>query len=343
VNATGPPMVQEREDRGLPVREVLLSQVLKPSGYATGIVGKWHLGITERFRPTRRGFDEFFGHLGGGHEYYEWDGPLGGPVMRNEEKAEGEGYLPHAMTEEAVSFIERHAKEPFFLYLSPNLVHSPFDVPAKYTEPYAHVEDEVRRNLLGMIAAMDEMVGAVVGALEEQEIRDDTLIFFLNDNGGPRKVSDNSPFKGAKWDMAEGGIRVPFVMSWPGRIPAGGSFDGTVSAMDVFPTVAAAAGVDLPEGVEIDGVDLMPYLDGRREGNPHEVLFFQMKHQHAIRRGDMKLFLTGPPADPVRCELYDLANDPAEEHDLSEKQPELVEALQQEWIAWFESMPSPLF
>ncbi len=343
VNGTGPPQLMEKEDRGLPIDERLLPTPLRRVGYRTAAIGKWHLGMNEKYLPTRRGFDEFFGHLGGGHEYFDWNGELGGPILRNEEPAQGDGYLTEAFADEAIAFVERNSDRPFFLYLAFNAVHSPFEVPEHYTEPFAHVEDDYRRTLLGMLYALDIAIGRVMDSVQALGLDENTLVFFVNDNGGADRVSSNAPLTGDKWDLHEGGIRVPFAMRWPGHITAGTVFDGNTSAMDVFTTTLSAAGARADSEREIDGVDLLPYLAGTKTGHPHEILYWHMKHQRALRHGDLKLYETGPLAAPVKRELYDLSVDISESNNLANDRPEDAQRLHEEWVERRSRMVQPLF
>jgi len=322
------------EKRGLRTAEVLLAEVLKQAGYATGAIGKWHLGVRPEYHPLSRGFDEYFGFLEGAHRHNRWNSP-NAPFHRGREEIAGHEYLTHAFTREATEFIERHRDERFFLYLAYDAVHFPFQVPARYENLFRHVEDKQRRRALGMITALDEGIGQVLGKLREAKLEKDTLIFFLSDNGGGVH-SDNGPLRGGKNSLYEGGIRVPFFVRWPARLtPA--EYDEVVSAIDVFPTAVAAAGAAAAPDLALDGVDLLPYLTGERAGLPHAVHFWALRNRLAVRQGTKKLLFS---ADETL--LYDLAGDPGETHDLAAADAELVKELRTAALRWQAQMPEPL-
>jgi arylsulfatase A-like enzyme len=331
---------------GLPVGEVTIAQVLRDAGYATGAVGKWHLGAAERFHPCRRGFAEFFGFLGGGHNYFNAQ-PHGReyltPLMRNEQEVAHADYLTTAFAREAVAFIDRHRAEPFFLYLAFNAVHTPLQAPPKYLERFAGIADPKRRTYAAMLAALDDGVGVVLNALHTRGLGEHTLVFFLSDNGGPPQAngSRNDPLRGAKGQVYEGGIRVPFLVQWTGKLPAGKLYDEPVTCRDILPTAAELAGAKLPADRPIDGVDILPFLRGDRTGAPHDTLVWRRWEQraYAVRQGRYKLVHTvGRPA-----ELYDLAADIAESNDLAAAHMDRVAALEQAYQSWEKPMVAPLW
>jgi arylsulfatase A-like enzyme len=334
----GPP-ARAAEEFGLPRTEKTLADYLKKSGYATGIVGKWHLGYKAAVQPQRRGFDEFFGFLGGAHSYL--DSPPDQPILRGSEPVDEKEYLTDAFTREAVAFIDRHHKEPFFLYLSYNAVHGPMHASTKRVERFAAIPGEKRRTFATMLSAMDDGVGAVLKKLRETGQEDNTLIFFLSDNGGPTRVTTarNHPLNGVKGQVLEGGIRIPFIVQWKGRLPAGRVYEPPVSALDVLPTCLAAADADAPERVQFDGVDLLPHLSGKDSNPPHTALYWRFGNQWAIRKGDWKLLKLqmGEPR------LFNLASDVGESKDLAAEQPELVQQLTADWKAWDAHLAKPLW
>ncbi|HNT88139.1 MAG TPA: sulfatase-like hydrolase/transferase, partial [Candidatus Hydrogenedentes bacterium] len=279
----GPP-VDEQPNIGLPLSETTIADRLKEAGYATGLVGKWHLGLGPEFHPMKRGFDEFFGFPHGSHSYVDSRADTKNPIMRGTEAVDEPAYLTEAFTREAVDFIRRRAGAPFFLYLSYNAVHGPLQAPDAYLERFKAIEDETRRTYAAMLSALDDGVGAVLAALREKGIEEDTLVFFLSDNGGPIAVngSRNTPFSGAKGTLQEGGIRVPFFLRWPERLPAGRTCDLPVISLDILPTCLAAAGGALPSDAPLDGVNLLPYLAGN-EGAPHDYLFWRYHDGAAVR------------------------------------------------------------
>jgi arylsulfatase A-like enzyme len=313
---------------GMPTGEVTIAERLSEAGYATGIVGKWHLGEEEVFHPMRRGFDEFYGFLGGGSRYLP--GRRSPLVERNGESEICKEYMTDALSKEAVAFIERHAQEPFFLYLSYNCPHMPMEAKPADLKRFADIADENRRTLAAMMYSMDEGVGRVLAALKASGLDEQTLVFFISDNGGqtPKNASLNLPFTGKKGDLLEGGIRIPFFARWPGTIPAGSLLDEPVSSLDVCATALALAGVGVAP--ELDGLDLSAYLRGEVDALPARALFWRFGEQRAVRRGDWKLFAYGEELSV----LFDLSVDPAEQNDLAQEQPALVEELRGIYAAW---------
>lgn len=320
---------------GLPLSETTLADRLRAAGYATGLVGKWHLGYRPPFHPLRRGFDEFFGFLAGAHPYLP--APGAEPILRGTAPVEETEYLTDAFAREAVSFIERHKQSPFFLYLSFNAVHAPLQATGKYLARFSSIADERRRTFAAMLSAMDDAVGRVLAALRANRLDRDTLVSFISDNGGPTRntTSRNDPLRGYKGQVLEGGIRVPFMMRWANRLPQGKVFEQPVIALDIVPTVLAAAGVPLPDS--LDGVNLLPYLAGERRGAPHAALYWRFGPQAAIRKGDWKMVRLGDGA--VR--LYNLAEDVGESRDLAAAQPARLKELSEDWEAWNRQLSPP--
>jgi arylsulfatase A-like enzyme len=331
---------------GLPLDETTIADRMKAAGYRTGAVGKWHLGSTEKFSPTRRGFDEFFGFPGGGHDYFRDDLDGLNPIRRNDTPVAEDEYLTDAFTREAVDFIDRHAAGPFFLYLAYNAVHSPMQASDKYLERFASISDQRRRAHAAMMAAMDDGIGRVLDAVRTRGLEDRTLIFFLADNGGPtvQTTSSNRPLRGVKGQVYEGGIRVPFLVSWKGHLAAGKVYDRPVISLDIFPTALAAAGGAPPQGRRLDGINLLPYLSGEKQGEPHESLCWRFGPQAAIRRGDWKLIrLHGANDEKKTFELYNLAEDVAEEKNLAGEKPDIVNKLTVSLDAWNAELVEPLW
>jgi len=343
VHRTNSYVEQIERNIGLPLTETLVAARLREAGYATGAVGKWHLGANPPYRPLARGFDEFFGFLGGGHDHLVWDDRFNGPIYEGDEPVEGEGFLTEAFTARAVRFVHEHADEPFFLYLAYNVIHSPLVIPDAWTASFDETTDDPpRRVALGMIAALDAGVVAVREALREEGLLDEALIVFVNDNGGAPRVTSNAPFREGKWRLYEGGIRVPFFLRWPGRVRPGSEFRAPVSTLDIVPTLLAAAGVEPgADWLPFDGVDLLPWLAGERDDPPHAILFWEHEHIRAARRGDWKAYWTGPVGEPVKHELYDLSADPGERTDLAGEHPEVLEELRSAHLAWQREMVPP--
>lgn len=353
--------------RGLPVTEKTLADHMKAAGYRTGCVGKWHLGDVAKFHPKQRGFDEFFGHIGGSHDYFvSKDGGKGATYAL--EGWDGKpfefenGYLTEINGRAACDFIRRSdPAKPWFLYVAFNAPHTPSQATDKHLQRFAHIADGQRRTYAAMVSALDEAVGAILTELRSRGAEDNTLIFFLSDNGGPldRNGSLNTPLNGEKGHMLEGGIRTPYLVQWKARLPAGKVYGQPVSSLDIAPTAIEAA-TEIGTGFQpiknelkarstLDGVNLIPYFTGEKEGRPHEVLYWRMKARGiwAIRKGDWKLVTHNGwhdlPAAKPRPRLIHLASDPGELHDLSEKEPAKLAELQNAYNAWAATLPEPLW
>lgn len=336
---------------GLPLTETTIADRMKTAGYVTGLVGKWHLGNDDAHHPQQRGFDEFFGFLAGGHSYF----PGGGaPILRGTERVDEQEYLTDAFGREAVDFIERHREERFFLYLAFNAVHTPMQATDERLQEFASIQDKKRRIYAAMMSAMDDAVGQVLKKLKDSGLEENTLVFFFSDNGGPCmrgttiNGSDNSPLRGSKRTTLEGGVRVPFFVKWPAKLPAGKVYDLPVIQLDVLPTALAAAGVNTSADAELDGVDLIPYFTGQDQNGPHAALYWRFGQQMAIRQGDWKLVKYDPAVDgqsgqATEAKLYNLADDIGEKRDLAAEHPEKVKQLQAAWDQWNESNIPPLW
>lgn len=315
------------DEMGLPLDQTTLADHLKKRGYKTALLGKWHQGNADRFHPTYRGFDEFYGFRGGARSYFPFGD--GNPNHRPEDRMEGglgnfrehEGYLTDVLALEAVQFIDQNRDRPFFLMLSFNGVHAPMDAREDDLKRFSGLTGK-RRQLAAMTWALDRACGQILDKLKALGLTEETLIVFTNDNGGPTdaNASDNSPLSGTKANHLEGGIRVPMIMAWPGHLSAGTRYEFPVSTLDLLPTFYHAAGGNLSDLTEIDGVDLMPYLTGQQKERPHEVLYWKKESRGAIRQGDWKLIRF--PDRPAQ--LFDIATDPSEKHDLAAVHPALV-------------------
>jgi len=327
---------------GLPRTEATLAERLKAAGYATGMVGKWHLGYKSELQPTARGFDEFFGFLSGANNYLSAGrrNQARNPILRGAQQVAEQEYLTDAFGREAVAFIEKHRERPFFLYLAFNAVHAPMEAVEKYRRRFDAIENPERRTFAAMLAAMDDNIGRVLGALRAHGLEERTLVVFLSDNGGPtaQTTSSNRPLNGFKGQVLEGGIRIPFIVQMRGRLTAGAVDDRPVIALDILPTALAAAGVTVPPEWNLDGVNLLPFLTGERSGAPHDTLYWRFQEQRAIRRGDWKLLqLRGDP----RARLYNLAADIGETTDLAAKEPARVKELNDAWASWNAALMAP--
>ena len=247
-------------------------------------------------------------------------------------------YLTDAIARETVQFIHTHHKRPFFAYVPFNAVHTPIQATKKYQDRFPDESDVKQRDYYAMTSALDDAVGAIVGAIAEHELTNETLVIFLNDNGGPMYtgVQSNGPLRLGKLFLFEGGIRVPMIVQWPGVVPPKTVFEGTSSSLDVFPTVCAAAGINLPTAVELDGVNLLPFLSARAYGAPHEILFWSNGPNVAVRKGDWKLVKS---YDNVW--LFDLSRDLGEKNNLAETRPEIVKQLEADLQQWKSQMAKP--
>jgi arylsulfatase A-like enzyme len=342
--------VDPNDRRGLPLTEKTMADHLKGAGYHTGIVGKWHLGEAPPFHPNRRGFDEFFGFISGGHNYitdkYRATPPLNHYNTLLERNGAPQpatpGYLTTLLGGESAAFIHRNREKPWLLYTAFNAPHTPLQATPELLERVKHIKDEKRRIYAAMIAGMDDAIGRIIRQLRDDGLEERTIIFFLSDNGGPPEdnASDNTPLRGRKGQMWEGGIRVPFLAQWKGVLPSGKTYDRPVSSLDILPTSLAAAGATSIAGQPLDGVDLLPYLTGKKSGDPHEMLFWRIAERDiwAVRSGDHKLVKQGP-----KTNLYDLAADIRESKDLAGKLPEVRARLQKACDEWSATLPKPLW
>jgi arylsulfatase A-like enzyme len=301
---------------GLSPDETTLAELLTDAGYHTGLVGKWHLGYSEKFRPLKQGFQEYYGFLSGWADYYEHTYRDGSKWMfKNEQRFDEPGYMTDLLTREAISYLDRHQDDPFFLYVAYNAPHWPHQAPDEW----------MKRSKSGafgaMVACLDDSIGKVIGHLDELGLADETLVIFMSDNGGDGSGS-NAPLSGGKGNLREGGIRVPFIARWPGKIPAGKDIDEPIVSMDLFATFAKVGGAELPEGVVVDGKDVLPVLAGKAK-SPHKIMFWQHKNQSVARQGDLKLLRQDGEAD----RLYNVVADLGEKNDLAAERPDVVKEL----------------
>jgi arylsulfatase A-like enzyme len=348
-----PAWLPQSTTAGLSLNETTFPSLMQKAGYTTGAVGKWHLGAHPQFHPNKRGFDEYFGALGGGHVYFPGD--KGGPeyqipLNRNGKDEPQTKYLTDHFGEEAAAFVSRHAGEtkPWMLYLAFNAPHTPLQAPKEWIEKFSSIADKNRQVYAAMVAAMDAAIGGVLAKLDETKQTENTLIYFVSDNGGPHlsargltNFTDNTPLRGAKGAVYEGGMRVPFLVSWPAKIKPG-TYNQPVIALDFLPTsLAAAESADLTPK-NLDGVNLLPFLTGEKAGAPHETLFWRSGGpggNNAVRRGSMKLVRLGK-AEP---ELYDLAADVGETKNLAAQKPEVVKELAAAIAEWEKGTIAPTF
>jgi arylsulfatase A-like enzyme len=321
---------------GLPLEERTLAQALREAGYETAIVGKWHLGDQPAYRPTQRGFDHQYGLWTGNVDYFTHlrNGKL--DWHKDDQPCKDQGYSTHLIAKEACRLIqEKDPSKPLFLYLPFNAVHFPYMVPDNYLLPYSNLNGK-RRILAGMDAAMDEAIGQVIAALEAKGIRDNTLILFNSDNGGPGPgiISDNTPLRAGKGTIYEGGVRVCAFANWPGHIPSNATNNAVLHEVDWYPTLIKLAGGSLEQKLPLDGSDIWPTLtQGAQSPHFEEVTLCGTTHgKIAIRSGDWKLLVQGENKKSLP-ELYNLAEDIGEKHDLAATHPEKVKELMAKYEA----------
>ncbi|QEG00229.1 Arylsulfatase precursor [Stieleria maiorica] len=327
----------------------LFPKRLQKAGYVTGCVGKWHLGAAAPFHPNNRGFDYFYGFLGGGHDYFRID--LTQPVKeaylqsltRNDKPATFDGYLTTGLSRDAAGFVASNKDKPFFLYLAYNAPHGPLQAPDEDIERYKHIEDQKRRVYAAMVDVMDRGIGEVISAVEENGLRDNTLIFFLSDNGGPQATkqkpgkwngSSNEPFRGGKGDLYEGGVHVPFIASWPTKIPAGTTFDSPVISIDISRTAIAAAGATPGDKHAMEGVDLIPFVTGEKTGAPHDNLYWRSGPRWSVLAADGTKHVQ--ENDSKSAQLFFLPDDVSESNDLITDKPERARQLRETFERWDE-------
>jgi arylsulfatase A-like enzyme len=324
------------EIHGLSPRETTMADRLKALGYATALIGKWHLGQKPGVLPMDRGFDEFYGTLNNSsysNPRLFIDSRVSPDVRELDDPA---FYTTLAYAERAVEWMDRHRDEPWFLYLVFNAVHAPLQAPREYLDRFPEIRDERRRTYAAMTAAMDDAVGQVMARLRQLGREEDTLVFFLSDNGGPTAstTSRNDPLRGFKITTWEGGIRVPFLVQWKGKIPAGKVDDRPVIQLDILPTAIAAAGARVDPSWGLDGVDLLPFLTGEDPARPHEALYWRLGPQWAIRRGEFKLVAGREGGRILPAGLYDVVRDPGESRDLIATHPDKARELRALWDRW---------
>jgi arylsulfatase A-like enzyme len=378
---------------GLAVGEITIAQLLKASGYHTGLIGKWHLGSQQQFYPMNRGFDDFVGFLPGETSYMDPKlpgvhasfGPLGDDALRNMSAPDAndvdldnrinrisgtfsrnannqiiEGadhhvvhnedeYLTDYFGDRAVEYIQRNSKagNPYFLYLAFNAVHSPHMVTEKYYDRFPQIKDHQLRVYAAMIAALDDQVGRVLAAVDASGQSNNTLIYFASDNGCAMYfpgLCSCTPLRGGKLSHYEGGVRVPFMMRWPGHIKPGSVYREVSSLLDVLPTSVEAAGGKLPTDRIYDGVDLMPYLTGKRKGPPHDMLTWRRLPLFSIRKGDWKLWESVDDKTGKYGEyklLFNLKTDLNETTNLADKYPQKVKELEAIVHQWEKGLSDP--
>ena len=353
------PRVGDETKLGLPPAQRTLADHLRGAGYATGLVGKWHLGFSSAYMPQARGFDDYFGFLVAMHNFIlhrdaqpRFEAAYSrNMIYRGRDLQKNDGYTTDLFTDEAMAFMARHTDKPWFLYLAYNAVHTPLEILKKYGDRVpASITDPERRGYLSLLIGLDDNIGRLTTHLRETGRDQNTLVFFFSDNGGAGKkpflsynTGNNAPLRGDKGQLLEGGMRVPFFVSWPGKLPAGKIYHEPVISLDIAATALAAAGGAAP--ANLDGVDLRPHLTGEKSEPPHTALYWRLGPQRAIRQGRWKLvdWRDFTAKKQSGWQLYDLTQDVSENADLAAKNPAMVAELAQAWDRWNAKNIAPLW
>jgi arylsulfatase A-like enzyme len=341
---------------GLSRDEELFPDRLQQAGYRTTLLGKWHLGAHPDLHPLKRGFSEWYGFLGGGHQYHPDSLRIKDPMQvfteegsyrtwmnRDLEPVKEGDYLTDALSREAATFIERNRQQPFFLYLAYNAPHTPLQATPARLEKFKQIGDKQRRTYAAMVSAVDDGVGRVLETLDKLGLASNTMVIFLSDNGGPlhHNGSRNGDLRGMKGTLFEGGIRVPFAIRWPGKIPAGITYSKPVISLDIAATIAGQVGGQPKPKHPLDGTDLIPYLSGQAKGAPHAYLYWRHHDQksYVVLTGDQhKLLKRGDSTY-----LFNLADDRQETRDLAAVEPRLLKKLDRERLRWDAQLKPPAF
>lgn len=328
--------------QGIRPDEITIADAFKSKGYKTYAVGKWHQGATAELHPNKRGFDHFYGFLGGSRSYFynkKTDNPqnIEGHLQHNGEQINPKKYLTYEFGDIASTFINQSGETPFMMYLAFNAPHTPMHATK---EDLARFEGHERKVLAAMTYAVDKAIGDVVSTLKRSGKFDNTLIFFVSDNGGsPYNDANNFPLKGTKGNKFEGGLRIPFIMTYGDKIPKGIKYDGLTSTLDMFATAVGAANIDKSALKNpLDGVNLIPYVDTNRKKEPHKELFWRKNERRAMRYGDYKYI----EITDVGHRLYNLASNLDEDIDLSEKEPKILSYMQKKLKAWETELVNPI-
>lgn len=345
------------DEIGVSLNEQMLPELLQKGGYKTMGIGKWHLGVHEKFRPWNRGFNEFFGFLGGGHRYFPEEYTIHHSdsatneaqsyktkLINNNQVVESKEYLTDELSNQAVSFIERNKKEPFFLYLAYNAPHAPLQAPEKYLKRFEHITDKKRKTYAAMVSAVDDGIGNVLNKLKELNINENTIVIFLSDNGGPIKdnASNNGNLRGGKGSLFEGGIRVPFAMQWPKKIKPNSVYHQPIISLDIFATVTSNI-QGLPKAKNnLDGVNLIPFITNKNNHSPHEYLFwrqFDAKNYAVVHHSGFKQVVLKDSAHFI----YNLKSDIAEQVNVLDQNKNIHQNLDQQRKTWEANTIPPAF
>jgi len=334
---------------GLPLTETFGVKRLQKIGYKTGLIGKWHLGYPEAFHPNQRGYGYFYGLLQGSRSYYPYKKPSKDRVIRHNNTPTPEsGYITDRLGDAACDFIQANKDEPFYLFVSFTAPHGPLEPRngGYDAERIKHIDHEHRRNYAGLIAAMDDNVGKILATIANNDLADNTMVIFTNDNGGPggKDSTSNYPLKGHKGSLLEGGIRVPWAMSWPGVISPGTVIDELTITMDILPTVIEAAGASVDSEWRLDGRSLLPLLKNPEGVREDRTLYWRrsgIEGPIALREGNWKLLSRN--SDDKKPELYNLAKDVGEKNNIAEQNPKVLKRLMKKLDAWESELVTPLW
>ncbi len=326
---------------GIPYNVPTLGESLKALGYRTALIGKWHLGFVAKHAPNARGFEEFYGFMGPSHRYDRNQMiDVGEKLVHNGSVIEDKGYLTDAFAAEAERFVRAKDSKPFFLYLPFSAVHGPIYADSAHLARVGNGVTGVRRTYAAALLAMDDAVGRLLRALDQTGQAANTIVVFVSDNGGDldAKAASNTPLRGRKGQIYEGAIRVPFIVRWPGHLTPGTSFTKPISALDLAPTLTAAAGA-VPAPGAYDGVNLLPFVTGAGASTtaPHASLFWRLGEVSAVRTGNWKLVAT----ESGGTALYDLASDIGERRDVSASQKSVVKEMQTAYASWASQQQPP--
>jgi len=332
---------------GIPYDQATFGDLMKQAGYRTAAIGKWHLGYTPGHHPNQQGFDSFWGFIGGSRSYFppNPDKPFSksNTLQYNGKPIPDDKYLSDKLTDFAIEFIEKKGSDqPFFIYLAYNAVHTPMHSKKSDIDAFSQIKNKSRRTLAGMTKGLDDNVGRLMNCLKKNEIDDNTLVIFLNDNGGaPASRADNAPFKGAKGTHSEGGLRVPMLMRFPHHLPAGKSISTPVISLDILPTALSIIHSSIPQ--DLDGINLLPIINHKNTAILSRPLFWALsKHIQTVRLGNKKLIRLKLSTE-TRYYLYNLEKDIAETTNLASQQPEVVQSLNRLINQWSATTPDPVF
>jgi arylsulfatase A-like enzyme len=334
--------VNERES-GLPLDAVVLPEVLKPRGYVSGLMGKWHLGYPKKYFPTRQGFDEFMGFVAGNIDYFAHTDRLNNPdLWKNESALHDPRYMTQLIADESIRFIDRHQARPFFLYAAFNAPHDPYQGPndrdTAGNQPLTRETRRTRAVYRSMVECLDDNIGRILAHLQRRRLNDNTVVFFMSDNGGLPVVARNDPFRGFKGTLWEGGIRTPLLARWTGRFPAGALTGEMAMSMDLFPTCAALAGAELPSDRKIDGVNLLEVCRGGGKLQRDSVFFHYQApkalEQKAMVQGNWKYLLD----DQGHEHLFNLKEDGSEKNDLRSADPLRLARMKSTYESWLKDV-----